>query len=77
MTWRNQLSFQSSTRSTIDARSMPRKWHVALVAAILLAIPVPDASLAVDLACGMECVGDIAASGWWTPDESPAMSDVE
>ena len=57
-------------------RRMVRPLHVPLVAAIILAAGAPDAELAVDLGCGLTCVGDIAPSGWWESDCSPASLEL-
>ena len=55
--------------------------HAALTTALALASGSPDAvRLGVDIVCGMACVGDIPASGWWTPKETEAelsMSDLD
>ena len=57
-------------------RRMVQPLHVALIAAVLLATGAPDSELALDLACGLKNVGDVPASGWWTPSEAPATADI-
>ena len=57
-------------------RAMVQPLHVALIAAVVLAVGAPDTNLALDLACGLTNVGDVPASGWWSPADSPATADI-
>ena len=57
-------------------RRMPLPIHTALVQALTEAADLPDSRLALDLACGMHCVGDIPASGWWREELTPASTDI-
>ena len=58
-------------------RGMPRPLHVALIHAAWCAAGAPDTECALDLACGMRCVGDVPPSGWWLPQETPAELCIE
>ena len=58
-------------------RDVPRPLHVALIHAAWSAAGAPDVECALDLACGMRCVGDVPPSGWWPPQETPAELCIE
>ena len=64
------------SRAPAHVKRMVQYKHWARVAALLSAVGMPDVDLAVDMACGMPCIGDVPPSGNWEPKVDVAEMDI-
>ena len=73
----------AAVRARIDeakpdhVKQMPQQCNVPLLFCLAEAAGCPDSTaLAVGMACGFDAVGDIAPSGWWDTEVTPAAYDI-
>ena len=74
----------AAVRARIDelkpehVRQMPQQCNVPLLYCLAEAAGCPDSSaLAAGMACGFDAVGDIAPSGWWDTEVTPASHELD